>query len=358
MSILFYFGHPSQYLFLRSCIKILKENNIKCQIIIKSKDVLEQLIYEDKESYINILPEGRRSNKLGILIGLIKRDFRLLSHVINKKYDLFVGSDPSIAHVGYIFRIPVITVIEDDIDVIAGLAKITYPFSSHILAPEGCKTGKYEKKTLHYKGYMKLAYLHPNYFKKKHIELIKPYCLIRVSKLNAYHDKGIKGFSLTTLKEVVNLIEGKKNVYISSEGELDDSLLKYKLNIKPSLMQQVLSNAELLISDSQSMTMEAAILGVPSIRFSDFVGKISVLNELENHYGLTYGITTQNSAELFTRINSFLSGKISSEEYKLKREKMLEDKIDVTAFIVWLLKEYPRSVDIFKKNPEIQLEFK
>ena len=37
----------------------------------------------------------------------------------------------------------------------------------------------------------------------------------------------------------------------------------------------------MLVCDSQSMTVEAAILGIPSIRYSDFSGRIGVLEELE-----------------------------------------------------------------------------
>src|ERR1035437_7645538 len=102
MRILFYFGHPSQYLFLRNTIKILKDEGISCEILIKSKDVLERLLIEDGESFLNILPEGRNSGNLGILSGLIKRDYRLFKFIKNKRYDLFIGTDPSLAHVGFL----------------------------------------------------------------------------------------------------------------------------------------------------------------------------------------------------------------------------------------------------------------
>jgi hypothetical protein len=37
---------------------------------------------------------------------------------------------------------------------------------------------------------------------------------------------------------------------------------------------------------------------------------------------------------------------------------MLLEKIDVTAFMVWLIKNYPESIKIMKKNPNYQLNFK
>ncbi len=358
MKILFYFGHPSQYLFLRGAIRILSEKGVKCDLIIKSKDVLERLLQEDNAKYLNILPEGRRSGKLGIITGLIKRDFRLLKLVRNKKYDLFIGSDPSLAHVGFLKGIPVITVLEDDIHVVKELAWITFPFTSTILTPKECKTGKYEKKTVHYDGYMKLAYLHPEIFKKDASNLQQPYFLIRASGLNAYHDAGIAGFNVPIIHRVIEELCGRGRVYISSEGKLDDSLMQYLLKINPSRMQQILANAEMLISDSQSMSMEAAMLGIPSLRFSDFAGRISVLESLEHTYGLTFGIPTSEPGKLFEKLAELLSIPDLSSEFENRRRKMLKDKINVTAFLTWFIENYPASKRIMKEDPGYQSKFR
>lgn len=358
MKILFYFGHPSQYLFLRNPINLLKEKGISCDIIIKSKDVLEKLLIEDKKFYNNILPEGRNSSRIGILAGLIKRNFRLFNFIKNKHYDLFIGTDPSLAHIGFLKRIPVITVLEDDIYVIPELARMTFPFTSLILTPKECQTGKYEKKTIHYNGYMKLAYLHPGRFKKEVAKFKQPYFLIRVSRLDAYHDAGISGFTGLILIKIIHLLRDKGLIYISSEGALGSSLKPFELKINPSEMQHVLANATMLVSDSQSMTMEAAMLGVPSIRFSDFAGRISVLEELEHVYGLTFGIPTSSPERLFDKINELLSFRDLGTEFENRRQKMLNDKIDVTSFLVWFIQNYPDSAGIMRETPNYQNRFR
>ncbi len=358
MKILFYFGHPSQYLFLRAAAAILMERGIECVIAIKSKDVLEDLLKEDMSPYVNILPEGRKPGKIGIMTGLFKRDVRLWKFVGDKKFDLFIGTDPSLAHIGRLKGIPVITVLEDDFDVVPQLARITFPFTTTILTPAGCRTGRFEKKTIHYNGYMKLAYLHPNQFEKAPAKLKQPYYLVRASKLDAYHDDGINGFNLKVIKEIIKLLQPHGSVYLSAEGSLTDSIKQYELKINPSEMQQVLANAEMLISDSQSMSMEAAMLGVPSLRFSDFAGKISVLEELEHKYGLTYGIPTNAPEKLFERLNELLAETDHGLKFALRREQMLSDKIDVTAFLVWFIENYPKSAAEMKHNPEIQSKFK
>jgi predicted glycosyltransferase len=358
MRILFYFGHPSQYLFLKNPIGILKKNGVVCDIVIKSKDVLEPLLIENNEIYSNILPEGRKSGRLGVIFGLIKRDYRLFRYVKGKHYDLFVGTDPSLAHIGFLKKIPVITVLEDDINVIPGLARITFPFTTLILTPEGCQTGKYEIKSVHYKGYMKLAYLHPNWFKTKAAILMQPYYLIRASGLDAYHDAGINGFTVQLLQKIILQLQKEGSVFISSEGLLDESLKPFELTINPVEMQDVLCNATMLISDSQSMTMEAAMLGIPSIRFSDFAGKISVLEELEHNYYLTFGIPTKTPEKLFEKISELLTLPNLEVDFQARRQRMLQDKIDVTAFVVWFIENYPESVNIMKENPEYQNRFK
>lgn len=358
MKILFYFGHPSQYLFLKNPIRLLKEKGIQCDIIIKSKDVLEQLLIENKESYNNILPEGRKSGTIGIIAGLIRRDLRLFKLIKNKQYNLFVGTDPSLAHIGFLKRIPVIIVLEDDIFIVRRLAMLTFPFTSLVLTPQGCQTGRYEKKTIHYKGYMKLAYLHPEWFKKTAAVFKQPYFLIRVSDLGAYHDTGVRGLTTNLLERVVSLLQNKGTVCISSEGIPDESLRPFELKIKPSAMQDVLSNATMLISDSQSMTMEAAMLGVPSIRFSDFAGKISVLEELEHGYKLTFSVPTKSPELLFNKIDELLSLPDLEREFQRRRAKMLKDKIDVTAFVTWFIENYPMSARIMRDDPDYQDRFK
>ena len=53
-----------------------------------------------------------------------------------------------------------------------------------------------------------------------------------------------------------------------------------------------------------------------------------------------------------------LKTKDKKNHWQTKRVELLSDSIDVTAFMVWLIEGYPQSVDIIKKNPDYQLNFK
>ena len=56
---------------------------------------------------------------------------------------------------------------------------------------------------------------------------------------------------------------------------------KYRIKINPLDMHHVMAFASLYIGDSQTMAAEAGVLGVPFVRFNDFVGRLSYLHELE-----------------------------------------------------------------------------
>ena len=80
------------------------------------------------------------------------------------------------------------------------------------------------------------------------------------------------------------------------------------------------------------MTVESAMLGTPSIRFSDFAERIGVLNKLEDHYHLTIAIPTDQPEKLFSTVEQLASTPNLNEVYQKRRMAMLNEQIDVTQF--------------------------
>ena len=101
--------------------------------------------------------------------------------------------------------------------------------------------------------------------------------------------------------------------------------------------------SDLFISDGQSMTVESCILGTPSIRYNDFVGRISVLEELEHKYKLTFGISPDKPDELLDKIEELARIPNINIEWKKRKEKMLKEMIDVTSFVTSVLENFPSS---------------
>ena len=128
-------------------------------------------------------------------------------------------------------------------------------------------------------------------------------------------------------------------------------------------MHHVMAFASLYIGDSQTMAAEAGVLGVPFVRFNDFVGRIGCLRELEEVYELGYGIHATSLAanssirrndgsvqpsgveELYKRVEQLVA--MPSEErratFQSRRQKMLSEKIDCAKFLTWFIENYPES---------------
>lgn len=364
VKILFYLGHPAHFHLFKNVIIRLQKKRNEILILIKKKDILEDLLINSNLNYVNILPEGRKNSKLGILVGMLKRDLRLFTFCLKEKPSLLIGTSAEIGHVGSLLKIPSINVNEDDASVIYTFAKISYPFNNFVLSPTVCNNLQWNKKTINYKSYHELAYLHPNNFiprkdiVKKYISLDRPYFVIRFAKLNAHHDKGISGISNDFAHKIINVLSEKGNVFITAERKLSESLEKYRIDINPIDMHHILAFSQLYIGDSQTMAAEAGVLGTPFIRFNDFVGKIGYLNELENNYQLGFGYKTNEVTKMLDKIKELLEIKDLKKVWKNKREKMLKDKIDTASFFSWFIENYPKSARIMKKNPDYQNRFK
>ena len=364
MRFLVYVGHPSQYLFLRECLKQLQNNGHKVLILIKTKDVLEDLLVSDGiKNFQNIIKEKRGNSIISIIFSFLKRFFKMLKIIKKFMPNLLIGTDPTLAQLGFFLKIDRITTIEDDYEIIKPLAWLTYPFTQTILCPQVCEVGRWKSKKIGYKGFMKLGYLHPRLFKKDQ-KIKQQYCLpknfvmIRLSGLDAYHDIGAHGISENVLDKIIQvLVSSNVKIIISSEKKLDKKYNKFILKFNPNHLHHILSYSMFLISDSQSMTVEASMIGVPSIRFSSFSGKISVLEELETKYSLTYGLKPDDIKKLFKHIDYLLNTSSLNKLWDSKLKKMLSEKIDVTSFLVWFFENYPSSNLIMKNNLEYQNRF-
>ncbi len=365
MNILVQLSHPAHFHLYKNIINNLKARGHKVFVLIKTKDILEDLLQKEGIAYCNILPVPHRKNKLGILWDMLVRDVRIASFVWRHDIDLLTGSTPEVAHVGWLMRKHAINTGEDDASVIPLIIKMIKPFMETCLCPIACNRGAIEHKSIKYSGYQKLAYLHPNHFTPKReivesygIDTSKPYFLLRFAELKAHHDDGIAGINTEIAQHLLDILLPHGQVYITSERKLESQFEQYRLRINPLDVHHVMYYATLYLGDSQSMAVEAAILGVPSIRFNDFAGRIGILEELEHTYKLTIGIKSSNPQKLYNTINELLSIPNLKLEWQARRKQMLSDKIDVTAFFTWFIENYPESKQIMRDNPNYQYQFR
>lgn len=365
MKYFFLLNHPAHFHLFKNVIKILRTKGHLCFIYVRPKDVLENLLCEEGFDYkILTLPSKKRKFIIGSSItGLLKKEYKLSKYVLKHKPDLLIGTDWAIVHVGRLFNIHSMVFNEDD-TIATPENKVFYPFAKTLVLPECCDKSMWGKKRISYNGYHELAYLHPNRFTpdnnivNEKLGTNKPFIIIRLVKLTASHDIGKKGLGLSIILKLIKEYEKDYIFLISMEDITIPELEKYRFRFELILMHHFIANAALVISDSQTMIAEAAVLGTPSVRFNDFVGKISYLEELEHKYGLTYGIQTNKPDELMKKVNELLTMPDLKHVWKNKMCKMLKEKIDVTAFIGWFIENYPTSKITMRDNPDYQYKFR
>lgn len=361
MRLLFYFGHPAQFHFYKNIVDRLNSNH-DILLYIKSKDVLEELVKQKGWPHINVNPKKRGHGKFQIGWSMLSRTIRLAGEINRNKPDILIASDPSISQLGFLFGIPSLNFIDDDYDSVGYYANLTYPFTKSIITPHTVRVGKWEDKRISYKGYMKLAYLHPNWFKPDEEKINqykgKQFSLVRLASLTAHHDEGAKGVSNKTLKKIISMLEKQGDVIISAEGKLDEEFEKYRFNIPVQDIHHYLKFAKILVSDSQSMSGEAAMLGTPSVRISSFVGKLSVLDELEHSYNLTYAFNPDDESGIIKKVEELINEPDMENIFQTRKQKMLNEKIDVASFATWFIENWPESNQIMQENPDYQDRFK
>lgn len=335
MRILFQLGHPAHYHLFKNTIADLQHDGHQTYILIRKKDILEDLLIASGLSYVNILPSGKKST-----FTLFIRLWRVFWFTLTHRVDVLVGSTPEVAQVGWLLHRRSAIMAEDDASIVPQFIKAVKPFVDNYLSPVSCNNGPLEAKTTHYQGFHKLAYLHPNRFipnketASQYVDISRPYFLLRFAKLNAYHDIGnhAHGIDNSVAQHLIDQLLPHGNVYITSERELPPEMEQYRLIINPLDIHHIMAFATLYIGDSQSMAVEAAMLGTPSVRFNDFAGKIGVLEELEKTYQLTTGIPSCEPDRLYKTIDTLLNTPNLRKEFQQRRTRMLADKIDVATF--------------------------
>lgn len=349
-------GHPAHFHLFKNVITRLNDLGIETAVIIRKKDILENLLKITEIPYYNILKNDKKPGFLGLIWSIILRDIRLIRFCLKYKPDLLIGSTVEITHTGKILNIPSIAVGEDDIHIVPLFKRFAAPLADCIVVPTICKLGRFESKAVKYPGYQELAYLHPNHFTpqlnivKKYVDTEKPYFIIRFSKLSAHHDKGITGINSQIAEKLIASLKPYGNIYLTSERELEPQFEQYRIFINPIDIHHVMAYAQLFIGDSQTMAAEAGILGVPFIRFNDFVGRISYLEELENQYKLGYGIKSENQERLFTLVPELIQMPDREKTFMENRLKLLEDKIDTEKFYTWFIRNFPQSKQLLKEE--------
>jgi predicted glycosyltransferase len=341
----------------------MKKKGHEFLITARDKEMTQYLLDFYKIPYIN---RGKIKKSLfSKATSLLSINSKILK--IAKKFDpdLMIGvHNPYMAEVGWFLRKPVLTFTDSEPVPIANI--LTFPFSNHILTPDIFRLDL-GKNQIRYEGYHEIAYLHPKWFKPDpsilddlEIKKDESFIIFRFIGWAASHDVGHQGFTIEDKRKLIKSMTKFGKVFITSEKPLEKEFEEYRIKIPPEQIHSALYYASLLIGDTQTMSTEAAVVGTPVIRCNSFVGPDDMANfiELEEKYELIFNFNINELNRAIKKSNELIKVKGLKTKWQLKRNKLINDKIDVTAYLIWFVENYPDSIKISKNNLKFQNKFR
>jgi len=337
--------HPAHVHFFKNFIWEMEKLGHHVMITVRDKEITLNLLDNYGFDYKTISKMNK--GKIDLIYEFISRDIKLLNIALEFKPDVMLGiGGTCVAHVSKLTK--AWSIIFTDYPLWYDKA-ITYPWSDVILTPSSFSSNLGAKHIM-MESYKELAYLHPDFFKpdKKiygmmNLNEYERFVIMRFASFNAVHDAGVFGFDTKTKIKLVNQIQKYARVFIVPAGKLPEELNKYKIQFPIEKIHDALYYADLLISDSQTMTTEAAVLGTPVVRCNSWVGAKDAMNfvELEEKYKLIYNF--KNPELAIDKCIELLGITDIKNLWKKKREILLADKINVTKFLMWLTENYDKN---------------
>jgi predicted glycosyltransferase len=341
---------------------MLTSNGHSVVFFIQQRGFIERLVKQHGFEYKYLvtplwkkLLKGRAGILLRGAIHLIDADLRLLMFCMFRHIDMMLGSDVSITHIGKVLKKVTIIFTDDDYYFTRDYYRLAYPFASHIFAPEVADVGKWAMKKITYKGTQKTGYLHPRYFVPD-VKVLGKYdlseenfCIVRLVKFDALHDsmhKAESGLNPDLMNALLPILARNGRIIINSENENAAVSAEYITRIDPEDMHSLLYYAKLLITDSQSMHIEAGLLGTPSIRSNKWVDqllRVNVIDYLENEYGLGVSVSPQKTNEIILVAEDLLNPS-KKKEWQSKRDRFFAENTSFTDMLFGFVSEYPSSL--------------
>jgi uncharacterized protein len=353
MKILIEIGHPAHVHFFRHAINIWKSEGHNLLVVSRDKEITKYLlnVYQIDSRCISKAGHGAVS----LFKEMLFRDFKLWQLARRFKPDIMTSIGGTwISQVSKLIKKPAIVFYDTENASLSNA--ITYPLVAALCTPKCYKNHtKLGDKHLRYPGYHELAYLHPRRFQPS-LKVAsrfssgpsERYFIVRFVSWGASHDLHQRGMSFQEKKRLIDILCDYGKVFITSESVLPPGLEKYSSPIPPEHIHHVMACATMVIGESATMASEAAVLGVPAIFVSDT--SRGYISEQEHHYDLVYHFTNKQTDEALKKIDDLLTRSSLCEEWQKKRMKMLDDCIDVTAFVVDFVSSYPESLYRYRQR--------
>jgi predicted glycosyltransferase len=332
LRILIDIGHPAHVHFFKNPIRLLQEEGH--QILITSRDkecaigLLDGLGLEHR-----CLSVQNKGGIGGMAKELVVRNRALMRVAREYRPDVMTGvGGIFVAQVGRWLGIPSVVFYDTENAYLQNA--LTYPFAAKVVVPECYRGWTPKKKTIRYRGYHELSYLHPDYFTPDREKALAnglaadgDTFLIRLVSWKANHDIGEKGWSAELLDAVVSFLDQRGKVIISAEGQLPQHLERYRFRGQVDQIHHLMAHCRAYVGESATMASECAVLGVPSVYVADV--SRGYVNEQSQRYGLARIVAPHLISDVECAIDSVCD--ISRKAAVFRQQKLVEETEDVAA---------------------------
>jgi predicted glycosyltransferase len=349
---------PAQVHFYRHVYEKLLEHGHQAFIIARAEKETTDLLHEFSLPHriFSTPPES----KIGKIFTM-PRDVINASQLLKKEQvNIVTGFGVYDAYCSALLGIPNVVFIDNEPKIgkrsYALQFRLFYPFVDTIVTPSFFREEMGEKH-IRIKGLKEFAYLHPKYYrpddsiyKDLRIGKWERYFILRFNGLSAFHDLGVSGLTPEMKTSLVYELEKHGHVFISSEKDVPTELEDRVMRVPKNRIHDALYYASLLVTDTQTMATEAAILGTPTVRCNSFVGSSDMGNfiELENKFNLLFNFSDFKGA--MAKAIELAKDVGAKAEWGRRRCHLIKENIDVTEFMAWFIEAYPDSIMAIKTH--------
>lgn len=333
MNLLIDINHPAHVHYFRNTYKRLTAEGHKVVVISRNKDIEQELL---RRYDIPFQTRGKGAKTtLGKIFYHIYAVFVLVKSIKKNKIDIVLSfMHPYGAQAAWLTRKK--SILFSDTENANLHHSLSIPFATVVHTPE-CFERDLGKKHKRFNSFMELSYLGNKYFTPNQsildqlqLKNDKPIVIIRFVSWNAVHDFGHQGVSTKLKIEMIKRLSKISNVFITSEGELPEELISYKLEIVKSEMHSLLFFSDLFIGESATMASESSMLGTPAI-YIDNEGR-GYTNFLQEKYGIVFNFK-EDEYSVISAINEAVSILNSKKDYKGIGRSINSDSIDTANYI-------------------------
>jgi len=328
--------HPAHINFFKNAIRILKlDYGVDIELTVLPRPSVVPIIQKEYRDMPFTQIGKYRTSLAGKAFCLIKRTKFLINYLRNINFDLVssVGSY-GIAQAAYFLRKPSV-IFYDDIEYKL-LVESFKPFATRMVFPSNCQIRG--KKTVKYKGFKELAYLHPNYFTPNE-EVLAEYGLepskyvfireVSSSSLN-YHNL-IQG-------QLANVCHYLRDMDLEVVLSLENKSLKNRFEGQCTILKEPVSDihsllhfASLTISSGDSMARESCLVGTPSIYTG---GRIMFINKKLEDKSCLFRVEADKIDPILENIRYIIENNVKKKTEKTIKEAIQTEWEDTTRVII------------------------